>query len=209
MILVNPWNFVQYYFDELNYLEFYNQGNRAWESWNKYSSYNFLFTRVHTHFLLKTLTYTKYSLTLTGKYKKSKVVVSWHCGRVQSQNDVHLHVIQKTMNDPHTVTQKWSNNGFRRLSYHCVGTFFLTEVGINRAYVSRHTNKNPKVKKVMCIESECQLFFFVLSQHDSSSFSFFFRFLIGFLHFKWVRTVFVSLKTDFRCMYCKYPDIQQ
>ena len=61
--------------------------------------------RVHTHFLLKTLTYTKYSLTLTGKYKKSKVVVSWHCGRVQSQNDVYLHVIQKTMNDPHTVTQ--------------------------------------------------------------------------------------------------------
>ena len=125
---------------------------------------------------------------------------------MQSQNDVHLHVTQKTMNDPHTITQKRSNNSFRRLSYHCAGTFFLTEVG-NRAYGSPHTNKNSKVKKVMCIESECQLFFFVLSQHYSSSFSFFFRFLIGFLHFKWVRTVFVSLKTDFRCMYCKYPDI--
>lgn len=102
------------------------------------------------------------------------VVVSWHCGQVQSQNDVHLHVIQKTLNDPHTITQKRTNNGFRRLSYHCAGSFFRTEVG-NRAYGSRHNNKNPKVKKVMCIESECQLFFFVLTQHDSSMLSIFFQ----------------------------------
>ena len=107
-------------------------------------------------------------------YKKSKVVVSWHCARVQSQNDVHLHVIQKTMNDPHTITQKRTNNGFRRLRYHCAGSFFLTEVG-NRAYGSHNTNKNPKVKKVMCIKSECQLFFFVLTQHESSMLSIFFQ----------------------------------
>ena len=148
--------------EELNYLEFCNLGNRAWESWNKYSSFNFLFTRVRTHFLLKTLTYNKKcSLTLTGSYKKSKVVVSWHCGRAQSQDDVHLH-------------QQRTNKGFRRLNYHCAASFFRTEAS-NRAYGSHLNNKNPKVKKVMCIRSECELFFFVLTQHDSSMLSIFFQ----------------------------------
>ena len=66
------------------------------------------------------------------------------------------------LNDIHTITQKRFNQQWflYSLNYHHAGSFFRTEVG-NRAYGSRHTNKNPKVKKVMCIASEYQLFFFV------------------------------------------------
>ena len=45
------------------------------------------------------------------------MVVSWCRGRVLSLNDV-IQMIEKTLNNTHTIKQKQTNNGFRDTKKH-------------------------------------------------------------------------------------------